>query len=139
MNEQIVAGHSRARRRMTKRARCERRDGYIAVIAMILMFVGMEVFFLAAFLPHKAYGATLYPEETFQMSEQEYTDLSHLLCGEAGLEPYEGQMAVVEVIANRVRDDGYPSSFHEVMSQHGQFGAWAARMIRRSSRHRSMR
>ena len=40
---------------------------------------------------------------------------------EARGEPYEGQMAVAEVVINRVNDENFPNEPCDVIMQHGQF------------------
>ena len=48
--------------------------------------------------------------------------MANLIYGEAGNQPYEGQLAVGAVVMNRVRSGGYPNSIQGVISQPGQFG-----------------
>lgn len=40
---------------------------------------------------------------------------------EARGEPYEGQMAVAEVVINRVKNENFPNEPCDVIMQHGQF------------------
>lgn len=47
--------------------------------------------------------------------------LEKVVENEAGGEPYEGKVAVVNVILNRMRSGKFPSSIREVIFQKGQF------------------
>ena len=50
------------------------------------------------------------------------TLLAAIIYCEAGVEPYETQLAVGAVIMNRVRSVGYPNTLYGVLYQRGQFG-----------------
>lgn len=47
--------------------------------------------------------------------------LEKIVMAEAGGEPYEGQVAVANVVINRVRSKNYPNSVEGVVFQKGQF------------------
>jgi len=49
--------------------------------------------------------------------------LAMLVCGEAGGEPYAGQVAVAQVVENRVRSEWFPNTFEQVIWQPWQFSA----------------
>lgn len=71
--------------------------------------------------------------------KNKYTDLINnltdyekdLICRitfrEAGNQRQEGQIAVMEVIFNRVLDPAFPNSIEKVLSQSGQFSTWSGR------------
>jgi len=69
----------------------------------------------------------LYQDSTFTMSESDYRDLCLIVRAEAGDESFLGQMAVVEVIGNRVESESFPNSCIKVLSQSGQFSTWRGR------------
>jgi len=50
--------------------------------------------------------------------------LASTVLGEAAGEPYEGKLAVADVILNRVRDARWPDSPEDVCLQHLQFSCW---------------
>lgn len=49
--------------------------------------------------------------------------LAALVCGEAGAEPYAGQVAVAQVVENRTRSQHFPNAMVEVIWQPLQFSA----------------
>lgn len=50
--------------------------------------------------------------------------LASTVLGEAAGEPYEGKLAVADVIMNRVRDERWPDRPEEVCLQRLQFSCW---------------
>lgn len=64
------------------------------------------------------------PYKSIKMADYEMDYLERILALEAQGEPFEGQVAVVEVIFNRVLSDEYPDSVYKVLSQDGQFCSW---------------
>ncbi|MNN10224.1 Spore cortex-lytic enzyme precursor [compost metagenome] len=56
-------------------------------------------------------------------TEKDYKLLSKITQVEAGYESYEGQLAVANVILNRVKDSQFPSSIHDVIYSGKQFPA----------------
>ena len=66
----------------------------------------------------------IYTEIFNNMSSDEYELLALILALEAQTEPFEGQVAVVEVILNRVLDSRYPNTVHGVLSDKGEFSSW---------------
>lgn len=56
-----------------------------------------------------------------QSTEDERLLLAALIYCEAGNQPYEGQVAVGEVVMNRVRSGLFPNTISEVIRQKGQF------------------
>lgn len=57
------------------------------------------------------------------LSDTEYEELAQIVALEAGGECFEGQVAVVEVVFNRVLN-GWGDSVHDVLSASGQFSTW---------------
>lgn len=66
---------------------------------------------LPAFLAHEAEP---YTEEDFEL-------LAKITMVEAGYEPYEGQLAVANVILNRVKDPRFPNTIRDVIYAGKQF------------------
>lgn len=66
----------------------------------------------------------VYSEAFNKMTDEEYELLAQILALEAQTEPFEGQVAVVEVILNRVIGDRYPDTIYDVLSQKGEFATW---------------
>ena len=64
------------------------------------------------------------PYGSIVMSEQEAHELEIILALEAQSEGLTGEMAVAEVIFNRVLSPNWPNTIHEVLSQRGQFATW---------------
>jgi len=54
-------------------------------------------------------------------SEEELLWLAKITMVEAGYEPYEGQLAVANVILNRVNDPRFPDTIYDVIHAPGQF------------------
>ena len=71
-----------------------------------------------------------YSDVFDSMSESEYDELIKLVYLEAAIEPYEGQIAVVEEILTRVRSPRWPNTVHEVIWQKGQFSQTAKNISR---------
>ena len=47
--------------------------------------------------------------------------LNRLVESEAGSEPYDGKIAVVNVVINRIKSDEYPNTINDVIYQPNQF------------------
>ena len=67
--------------------------------------------------------------EAYVRANQEL--LASIIYCEAGNQPYEGQVAVGEVIMKRVKSGSYPNSIEEVIYQSGQFGPAATGWLNR--------
>lgn len=63
------------------------------------------------------------------LSKDEIDLLAKILFLEANLEPYNGQVAVVETIFNRMIDGYWGDSLYDVLSASGQFVTWKNRNI----------
>lgn len=57
----------------------------------------------------------------YSVSKSELDLLEKIVMAEAGAEPYEGKIAVVNVIMNRVAHKSYPNTIKGVVFQKGQF------------------
>lgn len=55
------------------------------------------------------------------ISESDFNLLARLVEAEAGIEPFEGKIAVANVILNRVESDQFPNTIHDVIYEAGQF------------------
>jgi len=60
-------------------------------------------------------------EAETKYSEEELMWLAKITMVEAGYEPYEGQLAVANVILNRVHDPRFPDTIYDVIHAPGQF------------------
>ena len=67
--------------------------------------------------------------EAYVRANQEL--MASIIYCEAGNQPYEGQVAVVAVIMNRVKSGSYPDSIEAVIYQSGQFGPAATGWLNR--------
>lgn len=70
---------------------------------------------------------TPYQQVAKNISAEEDEVLKIILACEAQTEGLTGEMAVVEVIFNRVLSDKWPNSIYGVLSQKGQFATWKYR------------
>lgn len=57
-------------------------------------------------------------------SDEDLDLLTRTIAGEAGGESYDGQVAVAQVIRNRMNDSRFPNSIKDVVMQPKQFSAW---------------
>ena len=60
-------------------------------------------------------------EEDFGYNEESLYWLARIISAEAKCEPIEGQIAVGNVVLNRVEHDGFPNTIEEVIFQKNQF------------------
>lgn len=63
------------------------------------------------------------------ISNEELDLLYRVVYAEAGVEPYEGQVAVAQVILNRVKDERFPNTITGVVYQKHQFEVVANKML----------
>ena len=68
-----------------------------------------------------------YTDIINNLTEDEKDLICRITFREAGNQEEEGQIAVIEVILNRVIDPAFPNSVEKVLSQSGQFSTWAGR------------
>ena len=66
-------------------------------------------------------AAPMVYEEEFPWYTSDYELLARLLWAEARGESFEGQLAVVEVVFNRVLSDNFPNTIYDVIYEPGQF------------------
>lgn len=59
--------------------------------------------------------------ETYPYTEEEMELLAKIVMVEAGYEPYDGQLAVANVVLNRVNHQNFPDSIRDVIYAPGQF------------------
>jgi len=64
---------------------------------------------------------SIFDHEAAPYTEQDYTLLAKITMVEAGYESYEGQLAVANVILNRVKDSRFPSTIRDVIYSGKQF------------------
>ncbi len=68
-----------------------------------------------------------YTDLINNLTEEEKDLICRITYREAGNQSQEGQIAVVEVILNRVIDPAFPYNVEGVLSQSGQFSTWGGR------------
>ncbi|MDD6797076.1 MAG: cell wall hydrolase [Clostridia bacterium] len=59
---------------------------------------------------------------TMEISEDDLWILACIIDWESGWEPYEGKLAVANIVLNRVRSSHYPGTVHDVVYARSQFG-----------------
>ena len=72
-------------------------------------------------------GAEANNRWNISLTDEEINLLARILWVEARGECREGQIAVVEVIFNRMHSDGFPDTLNGVLSQKNQFESWKIR------------
>jgi hypothetical protein len=68
-----------------------------------------------------------YTDLINNLTEEEKDLICRITYREAGNQNQEGQIAVIEVILNRVIDPAFPYNVEGVLSQSGQFSTWGGR------------
>ena len=67
------------------------------------------------------------------ITNQDMDLLTLIACSEAGVEPYEGKVAVVATVLNRLVSEDFPDSIYDVIFQEEQFSsAYNGRFYSRS-------
>ena len=64
-----------------------------------------------------------------QLTAEEVELLARIVQLECGHDIRDGKYATIETILNRIKDERYPNTLEEVLSQKGQFGTWRNRNI----------
>jgi len=64
-----------------------------------------------------------------KLTIEEVELLSRIIQLECGHDIRDGKYATIETIFNRMKDERYPNTLEEVLSQKGQFGTWRNRNI----------
>ncbi|MBM7096231.1 LysM peptidoglycan-binding domain-containing protein [Bacillus sp. H-16] len=82
---------------------------------------GMTQDMLRAFNPSVTNPNNLSAGQSIQIPTQELIDLSKIIHLEARGEPMAGQVAVANVVQNRVADSQFPNTIHSVLHQDNQF------------------
>lgn len=88
-----------------------------------LIYAGDLLVVLPADLEDEAAEYPLDEEAFNAFSEAELTLLAQLVYNEANVEPYEGKVAVVHVVLNRMASDKFPDTVFDVIYQKNQFAA----------------
>ena len=73
-------------------------------------------------------SGTIQPGDSFYNQEDLFW-LSRVIYRESGNQPMEGQMAVGNVILNRVADPAFPNTVEEVLAQKNQFTTYASGVL----------
>ncbi|WP_455618850.1 cell wall hydrolase [Eisenbergiella sp.] len=63
------------------------------------------------------------------ISDEDFDLMAKTVYAEAKTEEFEGQVAVAEVILNRVESDNYPNTVKDVITQPGAFSSWSSGAI----------
>jgi len=63
-----------------------------------------------------------YSGSTMSMNDSDFAMFVALIFSESGNEPYDGKVAVAQVIINRIKSGKYPNTLEGVVYQSGQFG-----------------
>ncbi len=71
-------------------------------------------------------------------SPEEIDNLCKLIYAEAGNQPYEGMVAVAEVVFNRIRSEQFPDTINEVIFAPGQFSPCSNGGIKSNGRYVSL-
>ena len=90
----------------------------LAVVAVLLM---LWTFTIAA---AAAVDSNEYSIVFDEMTDAEVDEMCRVMFLECRGESFEGKVAVAEVILNRVLQDDWPDTVHEVLSQRGQFSTY---------------
>ena len=76
---------------------------------------------LNAYIPAPPEDSDSYGHLAYEPGEGEAELLARLIYHEAGNQPYEGRVAVAEVVMNRVHSSRFPDNITDVIYQPGQF------------------
>lgn len=90
----------------------------LAVVAVLLMLWTFTVAAMAAVESNE------YSIVFDEMTDAEVDEMCRVMFLECRGESFEGKVAVAEVILNRVLQDDWPDTVHEVLSQKGQFSTY---------------
>lgn len=90
----------------------------LAVVAVLLMIWTFTIAAAAAVETNEY--STVFDE----MTDTEVDELCRVMFLECRGESFEGKVAVAEVILNRVLQEDWPDTVHEVLSQKGQFSTY---------------
>ena len=90
----------------------------LAVVAVLLMLWTVTVAAMAAVESNE------YSIVFDEMTDAEVDEMCRVMFLECRGESFEGKVAVAEVILNRVLQDDWPDTVHEVLSQKGQFSTY---------------
>lgn len=68
-----------------------------------------------------------------QLTIEEIELLARIVQLECGHDIRDSKYATIETILNRIKDERYPNTLEEVLSQKGQFGTWRNRNIEQAN------
>lgn len=69
--------------------------------------------------------------DSLPFADEDYALIAKVIHAEARGEPYEGQVAVAAVVVNRVKDERFPATVQEVVTEPGQFKVSRGQVIDR--------
>lgn len=84
----------------------------MTIKSWIFVMAALAVFFIAWNFSQKA---------LVRAQEDDFWDLVYIIHAEAGNQDLTGKKLVADVVLNRVYDDRFPDSIHDVIFQPGQF------------------
>ena len=92
----------------------------LAAVAVLLMLWTFTIAAAAAVADDSNEYSIVFDE----MTDAEVDEMCRVMFLECRGESFEGKVAVAEVILNRVLQDDWPDTVHEVLSQRGQFSTY---------------
>lgn len=94
------------------------------ILAIAAVLMALWTFTMAAMAATVDYDRQEYARVLETMTDKEVDELCRVLFLECRGESFDGKVACVETIFNRVLSDNWPDSVHDVLSERGQFSTW---------------
>jgi hypothetical protein len=94
------------------------------IIAIAAVLAALWAFTTAAMAATVDHDQQEYARVLEVMTDEEVDELCRVLFLECRGESFEGKVACVETIFNRVLSENWPDSIHDVLSERGQFSTW---------------
>lgn len=93
------------------------------ILSLIMILTVTSVFVITLSLNSKAYSELIYTNRTIvtNFTDEEFRLFVSLIFAEAQGEPYEGKLAVANVILNRIYSDEFPNNLYDVVYEPRQF------------------
>ena len=95
-------------------------------MAMLVLFMSLlfAIYFCSISSRAEVKQVNEYTSVVDTMTDKEYSELIRVMFLECRSEPFQGKVAVAEIVFNRVLSDYFPDTVHDVLSQRGQFATW---------------
>ena len=94
------------------------------IVAIAAAIIAMWSFTMAAMAATVDCDRQEYARVLELATDEEVDELCRVLFLECRGESFEGKVACVETIFNRVLSENWPDSVHDVLSERGQFSTW---------------